>query len=50
MQQKYYMSVDGGGTKLAAVLYDDAFRLVGYGRGGSVNPNDDRELNAGFFC
>lgn len=45
MQQKFYMSVDGGGAKLAAVLYDDAFRLVGYGRGGSVNPNDDRELN-----
>ena len=42
---KYYMSVDGGGTKLAAVLFDDEFRLLGQGTGGAINPNFETMQN-----
>jgi len=34
---RYYISVDGGGTKINAVLFDDNLRLLGYGRGEGVN-------------
>ena len=34
---KYFMSVDGGGTKIQAVLFDEKFRCLGFGRGGAVN-------------
>mgnify|MGYP002409547080 CR=1 FL=1 len=33
------LSVDGGGTKLSAVLFDDEFRLLGRGMSGGVNIN-----------
>lgn len=32
------MSVDGGGTKLIALLFDDQLRLLGEGRSGAINP------------
>jgi len=34
-----FMSVDGGGTKILAVLFDESFRLIASGRGGGVNAN-----------
>ena len=33
------MSVDGGGTKLLAVLFDGRLNLCGQGSGGSISPN-----------
>lgn len=36
---KYYISADGGGTKLVSVLFDENFRLCGVGKSGSVNVN-----------
>jgi N-acetylglucosamine kinase-like BadF-type ATPase len=36
---KYYMSVDGGGTKLIAILFDESFNCLGVGRGGAINAN-----------
>lgn len=33
----YYLTMDGGGSKLNALLYDDAFRVIARGRGGGVN-------------
>lgn len=36
---KYYISADGGGTKLISILFDENFRLRGVGRSGSVNVN-----------
>jgi N-acetylglucosamine kinase-like BadF-type ATPase len=33
------MSVDGGGTKIYASLFDDSFRPIASGRGGGVNGN-----------
>lgn len=36
---KYYISADGGGTKLMSVLFDENFRLRGVGRSGAVNLN-----------
>lgn len=36
---KYYISADGGGTKLISVLFDENFRLRGVGKSGSVNVN-----------
>lgn len=35
----YHLSVDGGGTKLIAVLFDEKFNLISCGRGGAINPN-----------
>lgn len=32
-----YLTVDGGGTKLRAILFDDALRILGEGRSGGVN-------------
>lgn len=34
---RYYISVDGGGTKINAILFDDNLRLLGYGCGKGVN-------------
>lgn len=36
---KYYLCLDSGGTKLAAVLYDEDFRRRGVSVVGSVRPN-----------
>lgn len=36
---KYYISADGGGTKLVSVLFDENLRLCGVGKSGSVNIN-----------
>lgn len=33
------LSIDGGGTKLSAVLFDDEFRLLGRGLSGGINTN-----------
>lgn len=38
MQKKYYIGVDGGGTKLLAVLFDEDFNLISNSKSGSVNP------------
>lgn len=35
---KYYISTDGGGTKLNTVCFDDEFNLVSQSRSGAVNP------------
>ena len=40
------LSVDGGGSKLSAVLFDDAFRLLGRGRSGGVNTNHTTPENS----
>ncbi len=37
MEHSYYLSVDGGGTKLHAILFDETLRPVAAGTGGSVN-------------
>lgn len=36
---RYYLSVDGGGTKIRAILFDENFTLLGMGQGGGVNTN-----------
>ncbi|MBB6730878.1 N-acetylglucosamine kinase [Cohnella zeiphila] len=33
----YYLSVDGGGTKVAAILFDEDFKCLSTGKGGSAN-------------
>lgn len=35
------LSIDSGGTKMCAVLFDDQFQFVASGRGGSANTNFD---------
>ncbi|HBN83842.1 MAG TPA: hypothetical protein DDZ89_08355 [Clostridiales bacterium] len=37
--KKYYMAVDGGGSKLISILFDDSLNFVSTGRGGSINGN-----------
>ena len=39
MKRRYFLSVDGGGTKLQMILFDDEFRILGEGRSGGVNLN-----------
>ena len=39
MARKYYLSVDGGGTRVQALLFDENGKRLGFGAGGSVNPN-----------
>lgn len=34
---KYYLSADGGGTKLTAILFNDQFQLLSYGSGQAIN-------------
>ena len=34
----YYLSADGGGSKLAVMLFDDQMKLLGSGKSGPVNP------------
>lgn len=36
---RYYISADGGGTKLVSLLFDENLRLRGVGKSGSVNIN-----------
>jgi N-acetylglucosamine kinase-like BadF-type ATPase len=36
---EHYLSVDCGGTKLLSLLFNEEFRLVGFGRGGAANTN-----------
>ena len=38
-----YLSVDGGGSKIAALCYDDNMRLVCTARSGGVNPTQNTE-------
>ncbi|MBO4406856.1 MAG: hypothetical protein J5849_04080 [Clostridia bacterium] len=35
----YYLTADGGGTKLIVILYDETFRVVSEGRAGGTNEN-----------
>jgi len=35
------MTVDGGGTKLIAILFNERYELVSCGRGKGINPNFD---------
>lgn len=35
----YYLTADGGGTKLLALLYDERFRVLGRGEAGGTNSN-----------
>lgn len=39
MEDKFYLSVDGGGTKLHTLLFDSELRPVGSGISGAINPN-----------
>ena len=36
-----YLSVDGGGSKIAAVVYDEQMRLICHARSGGVNPTQN---------
>jgi len=42
-QQSYYMVLDPGGTKVAAILYDENFRLISSHRVGSFRKNTTSE-------
>lgn len=35
----HYMSVDGGGTKIIAILFDENFNCLASGKSGPINPN-----------
>lgn len=35
----YYLTADGGGTKLIVILYDESFRVLSEGRAGGTNEN-----------
>ena len=37
-QEKYFLGIDGGGTKTHAVITDSECRIVGEGYGGAANP------------
>lgn len=37
--KKYYMGVDGGGSKLVSILFDQDLNLISTGGGGSINLN-----------
>ncbi len=39
MEKNYYIGVDGGGSKLVSVLFDQDLNLISVGRGGSINLN-----------
>ncbi|NLC68569.1 MAG: hypothetical protein GX754_07265 [Clostridiaceae bacterium] len=39
------MSVDGGGTKVISVLFNEKFELLGCGEGGGINPNFEAREN-----
>lgn len=39
MGSRFYLSVDGGGTKLHTLLFDSQLRPVGSGISGAINPN-----------
>lgn len=45
----YYLTFDGGGTKIKAVIFDDNFNVISYKQSGGVNLNfykhDDVELH-----
>ena len=43
---KVFLSVDGGGTKLNMVLFDENFQILGEGAGGGVNLNSTTEADA----
>lgn len=36
---EYFMTVDGGGTKIIALLFDRKYNLIASGGGGAINPN-----------
>ncbi len=48
--KKYYMSVDGGGSKLSVILFDEDFRILGRGFSGAINPRfvSDRMIRRNF--
>lgn len=35
----YFITVDGGGTKIVSILYDKDYNMVSYGIDGAINPN-----------
>lgn len=35
----FFLAVDGGGSKLEAILFDEKLNLLGYGRGSGINSN-----------
>ena len=37
-REKYFLGIDGGGTKTHAVITDSEYRIVGEGFGGAANP------------
>lgn len=37
-EDRYYMSVDGGGSKLSIILFDEQLNLVGRAMSGAINP------------
>lgn len=39
MDKKVYLSVDGGGTKVITMLFDENFNFLADGKGGSINSN-----------
>ncbi len=47
---KYYMSVDGGGSKLSVILFDEEHKIVGRGYSGAINPRfvSDRMIRRNF--
>ena len=36
--KRYYVSADGGGSKMSVILFDEDYKLCGYGRSGAINP------------
>lgn len=36
--KRYYVSADGGGSKMSVILFDEDYNLCGYGRSGAINP------------
>jgi len=46
MSKRVFLSVDGGGTKLRMLLFDDCFRVLGEGLCGGVNQNSTTEADA----
>jgi N-acetylglucosamine kinase-like BadF-type ATPase len=46
MTDGYFLSVDGGGTKLRMLLFDGDFRILGEGLRGGVNLNSTTEPDA----
>lgn len=48
--KKYYMSADGGGSKLSVILFDQDLKILGRGFSGAINPKfvSDRMIRSNF--